>query len=152
MIIGVTSVCLTGATYRVLTVLTDVLLIIPVLRLLCVFSGYMAPCVFFFFQAEDGIRDLYVTGVKTCALPISRRTDSCARSWWCHRGDRPASAPGRSSPRGLRIPRPAPRDPESGAGSRRAGTPRSVDRTGRSEERRVGKECRSGWSPDQEKK
>src|SRR5579871_3070296 len=27
-------------------------------------------CVFFFFQAEDGIRDLYVTGVQTCALPI----------------------------------------------------------------------------------
>src|SRR6266496_1093272 len=26
--------------------------------------------VFFFFQAEDGIRDLYVTGVQTCALPI----------------------------------------------------------------------------------
>src|SRR2546427_11705715 len=29
---------------------------------------------FFFFQAEDGIRDLTVTGVQTCALPI------CARS------------------------------------------------------------------------
>src|SRR6266496_5082361 len=29
--------------------------------------------VFFFFQAEDGIRDLYVTGVQTCALPISIR-------------------------------------------------------------------------------
>src|SRR5690349_22717099 len=29
---------------------------------------------FFFFQAEDGIRDLYVTGVQTCALPISWRT------------------------------------------------------------------------------
>src|SRR2546430_11224913 len=28
---------------------------------------------FFFFQAEDGIRDLTVTGVQTCALPISRR-------------------------------------------------------------------------------
>src|SRR3989440_1690931 len=28
--------------------------------------------VFFFFQAEDGIRDLIVTGVQTCALPISR--------------------------------------------------------------------------------
>src|SRR5215469_17496185 len=28
---------------------------------------------FFFFQAEDGIRDLYVTGVQTCALPISLR-------------------------------------------------------------------------------
>src|SRR5256886_7255857 len=29
---------------------------------------------FFFFQAEDGIRDLTVTGVQTCALPISKRT------------------------------------------------------------------------------
>src|SRR2546430_9019377 len=27
-------------------------------------------CVVFFFQAEDGIRDLTVTGVQTCALPI----------------------------------------------------------------------------------
>src|SRR2546429_3136266 len=33
-------------------------------------------CFFFFYQAEDGIRDLTVTGV-TCALPISRR--SCNR-------------------------------------------------------------------------
>src|SRR5256886_16671704 len=33
------------------------------------------PCIFyfFFFQAEDGIRDLTVTGVQTCALPISNR-------------------------------------------------------------------------------
>src|SRR5688572_31923940 len=31
---------------------------------------------FFFFQAEDGIRDLTVTGVQTCALPISRATNS----------------------------------------------------------------------------
>src|SRR5204862_4252987 len=31
-------------------------------------------CLFFFFQAEDGIRDLYVTGVQTCALPICRTT------------------------------------------------------------------------------
>src|SRR5688572_31814956 len=30
---------------------------------------------FFFFQAEDGIRDLTVTGVQTCALPISRALD-----------------------------------------------------------------------------
>src|SRR5207247_4704715 len=28
-------------------------------------------CFFFFFQAEDGIRDPLVTGVQTCALPIS---------------------------------------------------------------------------------
>src|SRR5215471_5900203 len=31
---------------------------------------------FFFFQAEDGIRDLYVTGVQTCALPISDRGET----------------------------------------------------------------------------
>src|SRR5437660_8572791 len=30
-------------------------------------------CLFFFFQAEDGIRDGHVTGVQTCALPIYRR-------------------------------------------------------------------------------
>ena len=30
--------------------------------------------VFFFFQAEDGIRDSSVTGVQTCALPIFRNT------------------------------------------------------------------------------
>src|SRR5690606_40308557 len=34
---------------------------------------------FFFFQAEDGIRDFHVTGVQTCALPILRRTLSRRR-------------------------------------------------------------------------
>src|SRR5204863_5585671 len=34
---------------------------------------------FFFFQAEDGIRDLYVTGVQTCALPICPRISR--RGW-----------------------------------------------------------------------
>src|SRR2546428_7143760 len=33
---------------------------------------------FFFFQAEDGIRDLIVTGVQTCALPIYDLKDLCA--------------------------------------------------------------------------
>src|SRR5205085_7443107 len=33
---------------------------------------------FFFFQAEDGIRDLTVTGVQTCALPICRRVSGGA--------------------------------------------------------------------------
>src|SRR2546429_757256 len=32
---------------------------------------YLFICVFFFFQAEDGIRDVAVTGVQTCGLPIS---------------------------------------------------------------------------------
>src|SRR2546430_7115197 len=37
-----------------------------------IFLDLVVCCVFFFFQAEDGIRDLTVTGVQTCALPISR--------------------------------------------------------------------------------
>src|SRR5215470_10257841 len=35
-------------------------------------NKYAKSVVFFFFQAEDGIRDATVTGVQTCALPISR--------------------------------------------------------------------------------
>src|SRR3989440_9029527 len=35
----------------------------------------------FFFQAEDGIRDLIVTGVQTCALPILLENDVFACSW-----------------------------------------------------------------------
>src|SRR5688572_31013163 len=34
---------------------------------------------FFFFQAEDGIRDLTVTGVQTCALPISGGIQAVSR-------------------------------------------------------------------------
>src|SRR5258707_9013777 len=47
----------------------DVLLYPPMFTIfhsLCIFV-----CSFFFFQAEDGIRDIGVTGVQTCALPIS---------------------------------------------------------------------------------
>src|SRR5438132_941875 len=74
---------------------------------------------FFFFQAEDGIRDHCVTGVQTCALPILKRPSP-----------EPASIR-RGSARGLRSPPRA----RSGAGTT----------TSRSEERRVGKECRSRW-------
>src|SRR5438552_18914367 len=74
-------------------------------------------CIFFFFQAEDGIRDDLVTGVQTCALPICRS-----------RGGR---APPRRAIGGPELP---------------------GRRDGRSEERRVGKECRSRWSPYHEKK
>src|SRR2546430_6805790 len=47
----------------------------------CVHAGdgsvcsFVIVCFFFFFQAEDGIRDLTVTGVQTCALPILRERE-----------------------------------------------------------------------------
>src|SRR2546426_7232099 len=55
---------------------------------------------FFFFQAEDGIRDYKVTGVQTCALPISasqarastRLTCSSDRGRTIQRGTRPSTA------------------------------------------------------------
>src|SRR6266498_2234400 len=47
---------------------------------------------FFFFQAEDGIRDADVTGVQTCALPISRPRRRRLRS--PHRGSPQAREPG----------------------------------------------------------
>src|SRR2546430_5589664 len=84
---------------------------------------------FFFFQAEDGIRDLTVTGVQTCALPIL----SLSGPPWRYAIDRPS---------GLHAGR------LSVSGSL-SGPSNIVSWRGaaRSEERRVGKECRSRWSP-----
>src|SRR2546426_2359374 len=63
-------------------------------------------CLFFFFQAEDGIRDYKVTGVQTCALPIC----SCETSSGSDDGDdnegAGGHAPGLAGPRGTRpLPR-----------------------------------------------
>src|SRR3712207_8653029 len=92
-------------------------------------SMLLSICFFFFFQAEDGIRDIGVTGVQTCALPIcflqrvlppdGVRTEFDLALGW-------------SRSRGLTF--------RGSAG---------LDATFpiRSEERRVGKECRSRWSP-----
>src|SRR5690348_18336202 len=95
---------------------------------------------FFFFQAEDGIRDGRVTGVQTCALPISS---------WSPKDHQNFPAEFREVVRTLLMI--AARD--------RSGKPRyaqsflcSLPREVRSEERRVGKECRSRWSPYQYKK
>src|SRR5438046_4709146 len=78
---------------------------------------------FFFFQAEDGIRDWSVTGVQTCALPISTsgRPDVVLRNALL------ASAQMSGGESGLLDLH-----------------PRVLLR---SEERRVGKECRSWWLP-----
>src|SRR5207249_7348873 len=84
---------------------------------------------FFFFQAEDGIRDRNVTGVQTCALPISLRR-------------RPRDA---RALRRARDPRARGAHKKRHAGPGRAGASRS-------EERRVGKECRARGGPEHEKK
>src|SRR5690625_7425769 len=92
----------------------------------------MASCIsfFFFFQAEDGIRDGHVTGVQTCALPISEKNGLISTVVVEIELD------GSTTTTELGI---SPRDNEV-----------QVARP-RSEERRVGKECRSRWSTDQEK-
>src|SRR6266511_2088259 len=66
--------------------------------------------IFFFFQAEDGIRDFHVTGVQTCALPIcrGRRRRSPRRRPRCHRlatcRRQPASQACQRSPQRPRFP------------------------------------------------
>src|SRR2546430_4313405 len=89
---------------------------------------------FFSFQAEDGIRDLTVTGVQTCALPIlahfmvdKRRSPNSIEA--SSRRDRTCKK--------LAITTVCPQRIEMG----KSYLP------WRSEERRVGKECRSRWSP-----
>src|SRR2546429_2997672 len=93
-----------------------------------------------FFQAEDGIRDVAVTGVQTCALPISL-LDGLSPEVTHVRVERLAAGDaehdraedqeavdallGEEADRVARVERPE----------------------DRSEERRVGKECRSRWSP-----
>src|SRR2546422_5101951 len=58
----------------------------------------------FFFQAEDGIRDVAVTGVQTCALPIS------ARAWHRARADSARSTLGPPRPRSSGCGRGRPRE------------------------------------------
>src|SRR5256885_13262568 len=105
------------------------------LGVFAVLSNILRLCFFFFFQAEDGIRDYKVTGVQTCALPISPEgaaVQSHARE--VRRGQGRGGQPVRRQFGGRRV---VGRRPRHGHGLLR----------GRSEERRVGKECRSRWSP-----
>src|SRR5256885_1139958 len=96
---------------------------------------------FFFFQAEDGIRDYKVTGVQTCLF----RSRAHRGGGDLGTGDAPLDADRGAGP----GPRPAPRASwhvrRARAAARRARS--AVGLTGmRSEERRVGEECRSRWS------
>src|SRR5690606_40851333 len=100
---------------------------------------------FFFFQAEDGIRDFHVTGVQTCALPIYDKV--IARM----EGDFPVIDPSH-----LHYTDVAPNQISSISASlipflEHDDANRALMGSNRSEERRVGKECRYRWSQDQEK-
>src|SRR2546430_5023307 len=101
-------------------------------------ASVVVVCFFFFFQAEDGIRDLTVTGVQTCALPI-----------YPFAGSNPAGsadvfrAHGGRTLEGGHFP--------ACPGRMREAPVRRAEQghyQGRSEERRVGEEGRSRWSPD----
>src|SRR5690554_7038401 len=92
---------------------------------------YFCAFFFFFFQAEDGIRDADVTGVQTCALPISSNID---QAYLIITLKNPRTSLGfidrfLVSTESFRIPATL------------------VVNKMRSEERRVGKECRCRWWP-----
>src|SRR5690606_40651828 len=85
---------------------------------------------FFFFQAEDGIRDFHVTGVQTCALPILFMTYSFGNvvrlnPVFKHEYNDLTASTKEFADRWM-VP--------------------GDEAYTRSEERRVGKECRSRWS------
>src|SRR5438132_4993238 len=105
-----------------------------------VFFGFF----FFFFQAEDGIRDHCVTGVQTCALPISPPNGPLPPLPNPPPDPRPRSVC--ASPAALDLGR---RTKEK---RQRTGALQKLRAVRRSEERRVGKECRSRGSPQDEKK
>src|SRR5205823_8267231 len=90
--------------------------------------------VFFFFQAEDGIRDKLVTGVQTCALPIYQRL-GWPELWTRQAPMKAVLCKEFGPPESLVVEEVA--DPRAGPGQ--------VLVDVRSEERRVGKECRCRW-------
>src|SRR3712207_8840375 len=93
--------------------------------------------VFFFFQAEDGIRDIGVTGVQTCALPISVPDWPNTYGWFMFSFPLDKMVGGIFYEHGHRLI------------ASTVGFLILVQAVWlwRSEERRVGKECRSRWSP-----
>src|SRR5256885_7503053 len=93
----------------------------------------------FFFQAEDGIRDYKVTGVQTCALPIFQ-VGMTLFAELAQEDEPPHTTVRRAVRTALAVGAVGTIIVLAAAGP-------VLSLLGRSEERRVGKECRSRWSP-----
>src|SRR5256885_4664468 len=106
----------------------------------CLKSKHERVVYFFFFQAEDGIRDYKVTGVQTCALPISQSAKAQPKPRVVLEGSPMPLCTAISEKLPLGSVRYNPIISLSKLVIAIPGRPRS-------EERRVGKECRSRWSP-----
>src|SRR5256885_8768420 len=103
-------------------------------------SSQSQYCFFFFFQAEDGIRDYKVTGVQTCALPISPCSQHAFGPFWSNHSGVANESVEQPLARLVSLVQPI-----SSPTTISPFTMASL--LTRSEERRVGKECRSRWSP-----
>src|SRR5690606_40808908 len=103
----------------------------------------------FFFQAEDGIRDFHVTGVQTCALPIStkeavrEKATVKARSRKIWEAIPSMKSTGTKTATVVRV--------EAVMAMATSRAPTSAASRARSEERRVGEEGRSRRGPDANK-
>src|SRR2546425_10435172 len=108
-------------------------------------------CCFFFFQAEDGIRDKLVTGVQTCALPIFTPGGFDLKTSQAMTPSIDEPRPCRGTNSGEILARRDDSRPHCAWRAGCAAGSMTIDlgarRFSRSEERRVGKECRSRWSP-----
>src|SRR5207302_7448016 len=100
----------------------------------------------FFFQAEDGIRDFHVTGVQTCALPIYA-VGYTGGSHPATRANRGKANRNKDWSGQYREAAPS-ADIESNSEIGREFYLKFTMAAIRSEERRVGKECRSGGSQE----
>ena len=104
---------------------------------------------FFFFQAEDGIRDTSVTGVQTCALPILAN----AIDMFDETAQQMAEEELRNTSQKITVQTAELTEQKmveiciSDNGKGMSDDVKSKVFNHRSEERRVGKECRSRWSP-----
>src|SRR5205823_11645522 len=99
----------------------------------------------FFFQAEDGIRDKLVTGVQTCALPISLQSIDPTRNIEKFKISEYANENNVNADITIKLL--TTQDPNYSGFTKPTIVENKMKQASiRSEERRVGKECRYRWS------